>query len=361
MHVQPAADTAKGTTWSDRICTVLASLTIAATMSSLLARSSWLAEILANLRVQQMIGLAILIAWSSILRRRRLAIVLAFCAALHLPWFVASSRARALDRLLDTSVQTPDLTVTSANVLIGNEQFEAVEEAILAPQADVLAVLELDSLLQSRLASRLPALYPHRHELPRDEDGFGIGLYSREPLQDLRVVDLGGIFRGLAARIVVRDHSYRIVAVHTMPPIGSGGAALRNEHLQRTAAFVRELEVQEPDCPVVLMGDLNVTPWSPHFRLLEDSSQLRRAARGSRLTPTWHCLPAYPFGLVLDHVLISDSLQCLRTAVGPPMGSDHRTITAELHFRPPASSRSQFTPRPQPPAYAPSVDLPRTE
>lgn len=339
MHDQPAADTTRGTPWNNRICSALAVLTIAATLSSQFARSFWLADILANLRVQQMIGLAILMAWAFVSRRPRLAMLLALCASLHLPWFLASSRARRLDRILETSAQSPGVTVTSANVLIGNEQYDAVETALLAPQADVLAVLELDSLLQSRLAHRLPAVYPHRHELPRDEDGFGIGLYSRDPIQHLRVVDLGGIFRGLAARIVVRDQPYRIVAVHTMPPIGAGGAALRAEHLRRTAEFVRELQAQEPDCPIVLMGDLNVTPWSPHFRLLEDNSQLRRAARGSYLTPTWHCLPTFPFGLALDHVLISDSLQCLRTTVGPSMGSDHRTITAELRFRPTHSSR----------------------
>ncbi len=77
----------------------------------------------------------------------------------------------------------------------------------------------------------------------------------------------------------------------------------------------------EPTLPVILVGDLNLTPWSPHLATFEQASHLRRAVTGWNLTPTWYRFPAFPFGLVLDHALISEHLICNRHQVGSDMGS----------------------------------------
>jgi len=336
MHDPPASDRSArfGVKTTDRPARFsrthawLAGLTLAASIASLFAEYHWLADILANLRVQQLIGLAFLVPWSLLLRRWRWSIALAACVATHLPWFLVD---HAPQPTAGAPTRSASLTVTSANVLIGNPQLDDVEAAILAPQADVVAILELDPLLQTHLAARMQREYPHRHELPREEDGFGIGLYAKVPLEDLRVVPLDDIYHAIAARVEVRGQRYRIIAVHTLPPIGSLASDLRNRHLQLIAEMSRVFQEQEPDCPLILMGDLNVTPWSPHFRTLERAAGVRRASQGAFLTPTWHALPGFPFGLALDHVLVSDALRCSRLTVGPSMGSDHRTVTAELH------------------------------
>ena len=69
---------------------------------------------------------------------------------------------------------------------------------------------------------------------------------------------------------------------------------------------------------MIVMGDLNLTPWSPLFSDFETSTELTRAGRGYGLTLIWYArVETFAMGLVLDHCLISDDLRCvsLRPAV----------------------------------------------
>lgn len=82
---------------------------------------------------------------------------------------------------------------------------------------------------------------------------------------------------------------------------------------------------------MIVLGDLNLTPWSPLFSDLEASTELTRAGRGYGLTPTWYAkVGTFAMGLVLDHCLISDELQCVSHRVGADTGSDHRAVIVGL-------------------------------
>ena len=56
----------------------------------------------------------------------------------------------------------------------------------------------------------------------------------------------------------------------------------RNEQLLKLAEFAR----QTPH-PLLLLGDLNLTPWSPYFERLLAGSGLRDSRDGRGLFPTW--------------------------------------------------------------------------
>ena len=69
-----------------------------------------------------------------------------------------------------------------------------------------------------------------------------------------------------------------------------------------------------------------MTPWSPWLGDFEAQSGLKLATGGNEIIPTWYVKPIFPLGLVLDHVLISDNLRCIRREIGPDVGSDHRAV-----------------------------------
>ena len=82
---------------------------------------------------------------------------------------------------------------------------------------------------------------------------------------------------------------------------------------------------------MIVLGDLNLTPWSPLFSDLEASTELTRARHGYGLAPTWYAkVGTFTMGLVLDHCLISDELECVSHRVGADIGSDHRAVIVGL-------------------------------
>jgi endonuclease/exonuclease/phosphatase (EEP) superfamily protein YafD len=97
----------------------------------------------------------------------------------------------------------------------------------------------------------------------------------------------------------------------------------RNEQYVKAAALAAA-----SDIPVVILGDLNGTPFSPWFgRLLRDGG-LKDTGKGFGLPATWR---GNGIGLPIDHILVSRSWRVLDRQVHPDrMGSDHHPVIAEL-------------------------------
>ncbi|MGB2680209.1 MAG: endonuclease/exonuclease/phosphatase family protein, partial [Candidatus Competibacter sp.] len=117
-----------------------------------------------------------------------------------------------------------------------------------------------------------------------------------------------------------------VVGTHPLPPMNAGLARRRNEQLASLAEFAR----QTPD-PLVMLGDLNITPWSPYFERLLADSGLRDGRGGHGLLPTW------PVGwpmlwIPIDHVLVSDDVQIRRWQTGAVIGSDHYPVIVDFQL-----------------------------
>ncbi|MCG8652771.1 MAG: endonuclease/exonuclease/phosphatase family protein [Pirellulales bacterium] len=295
-----------------------------ATALTLLARSHWLADLCANLRVQQCLALAAALAVCLVARQWRWAVAVSFCLAIHVPWFLPAAPVET-----QVDAESEPLTITFANVLTRNQQHEDIVADVLRSDPDMFVILELSHSLAKTLDAHVKDSHSHSVVRPMDRSNFGIGLYSRLPLEEYEVFTLNTKIESIAAKIRVNGKVHWIFATHPLPPIGRIRYRVRNEHLQQLAAKIRET-VNDPSVPTILVGDLNLTPWSPHFDSFQETSGLRRATTGFDVTPTWYRFPAFPFGLVLDHALISEEVICQAHDVGPASGSDHRSVTVTL-------------------------------
>jgi endonuclease/exonuclease/phosphatase (EEP) superfamily protein YafD len=99
----------------------------------------------------------------------------------------------------------------------------------------------------------------------------------------------------------------------------------QDEQLDRAA----RLAAQAPAGGVVLLGDLNLTPWSPRFRDLLDDAGLRDASMQLPFEPTWRA-PLPFLGLAIDHVLTSPGLAVTCSRIGADVGSDHLPVIADI-------------------------------
>jgi endonuclease/exonuclease/phosphatase family metal-dependent hydrolase len=90
---------------------------------------------------------------------------------------------------------------------------------------------------------------------------------------------------------------------------------------------------------VVVLGDLNVTQFSPRWDELLEDGKLSDTRRGRGLMGSWRVqipklgwkppLPRRP----LDHVLLGDDLVVVDRRLGPDLGSDHLPVVADVGWR----------------------------
>ena len=291
---------------------------------STLARHWWIADLCANLRVQWVIALSVVLCFSVFTAYHRLTVVILVALVVQVPWFRGSVSANRVQGA------SPEIVIMTANVYSPNRQHNEIVQQFLDSDADVIVVVELSTQLTRRLNGELSERYPHSVCMPQDAGNFGIGVYSKHAIQDESVVSFGNLsIPSVVLSTSVGGQPLRLVATHTFPPIGPGGFRHRNDHLNELAQQVGRWRREDEQVPVVVAGDLNLTPWSPIFHDFCEQADLVSES-GDVWHPTWYAFPLFPFGLVLDHVLFTSDLQCCRRQVGSGAGSDHRFVTVVL-------------------------------
>jgi endonuclease/exonuclease/phosphatase (EEP) superfamily protein YafD len=171
----------------------------------------------------------------------------------------------------------------------------------------------------------LNATYPHRLGKSR-RDGWGIAFYSKLPVAQLEVRELGmsGLPTVFAQLGGADGRLFYLMGTHPRAPVSYKHVVSRNDQLAELGKFAASLKG-----PLVLLGDLNATSWSPYFRDLLATSGLQDSRRGFGIQPTWPSSLG-KFGITIDHVLISPDIAVRRRAVGPDFGSDHRAVIIDL-------------------------------
>ena len=171
------------------------------------------------------------------------------------------------------------------------------------------------------------AAYPYSVSSPR-VDNFGIALFSKLPLIDPVVTSFGpdADVPSVQAKIAWQGKTLTFLGTHPVPPISPQYAQLRNEQLHAVALHSSTLEGS-----ILLMGDLNTTPWSYHFRRLLAVSGLTDCNRGYGLQTTWHAQRPM-LRIPIDHCLHSSDITILDKRVGRDVGSDHFPIIVSFTF-----------------------------
>ena len=228
----------------------------------------------------------------------------------------------------------PKLRLLEVNVHTANRQHEAVEKLVIDRKPDILALLEVNERWLDALAG-LHRYYPHRIERPQN-DNFGIALFSRFPLDDLtlRRLEHDRVYIAVG-RFSFGSTPIALAVAHPVPPAGPTSSALRNEQLRQLSEILQNFRGSE----IILLGDLNTSPWSPVYRRLEHSTGLHNAARGLGLFPTWPTA-IRPLMIPLDHCLLSSGLRAVSLHTGPEVGSDHLPVLVEIALSAPIATNN---------------------
>jgi endonuclease/exonuclease/phosphatase (EEP) superfamily protein YafD len=288
------------------------------TILGFLGRFSWFLDLFSHFRVQYMLGLLALGVVLFIGRRRRTATAFLVLACVNLvpvlPLYLGKPKM--------PDKATPALRAMLLNVNTRLGDANRVRAVVSDADPDILVLEEISSAWMLDLAW-LTNSYPHSLAQTR-EDNFGIGLFSKLPLADAEVVYIGEAeVPSILATVSTAQTNLRVVATHPLPPSGRDYSRWRNEQLERLPDYVRS------HLPVLLLGDLNVTPWNYYFRRLLASTGLRDSAKGRGVQATWPNFNPL-LRIPIDHCLHSEDIGILDRRVGEHVSSDHFPVIVDF-------------------------------
>ncbi len=222
----------------------------AATVLGFLGGFWWLLDLFSHFRAQYAVVLTLAIILSCFTREYRSAFVFAVFLVVNIATIVP---------LYFGSVGDPDaagLQVMLMNVKTDYHNIEQVATAITHYDVEILLLEEVDDHWLRSLQSVLAA-YPYSVSSPRI-DNFGIALFSKLPLIDPVVTSFGPAVDvpSVQAIIAWQGRTLTFLGTHPVPPISAKYAQLRNDQLHAVALHSSTLEGS-----ILLMGDLNTTPW----------------------------------------------------------------------------------------------------
>ena len=137
----------------------------------------------------------------------------------------------------------------------------------------------------------------------------------------------GQPYRGFHLELVVGSDAIDLLAVHLAAPLSARDAERRAEQFKAVASWVNGRS-----SPVVVLGDLNATPWSHEIQDLRSRCGLEDSLVGRGLQPTWpfHNIFTSLFRIPLDHCLHSPQVVVLDRFVGDAAGSNHRPLFVRI-------------------------------
>jgi endonuclease/exonuclease/phosphatase (EEP) superfamily protein YafD len=287
-----------------------------ATIFGFLGNFSWFFDLFSHFRVQYFLGLLVvgILLWVG--RHRKTAGIFLWLAAVNMAVVFPFYFGR---QSIDPKNAPLRAMLLNVNTSLGDAtRVRAVVEA----EAPDLVLEEINARWLTDL-EWLTNTYPHRLVQPR-EDNFGIALYSKFPLQDGRIFTIGEAdVPSIIATVQTEEKKLCIVATHPLPPFGKKYSHLRNEQLEQLPKYLRSPH------PILLLGDLNVTPWSTHFRKLLKQTGLRDSTKGFGYQPSW---PSHAplFLIPLDHCLHSEGIAIFDRRIGKNVSSDHYPLIVDF-------------------------------
>ncbi len=288
-----------------------------ATVFGFLGRLWWVFDLFTHFRVQYM-QLCLIPFFVAMWKRRNkwaIGLVLLVCVnyAFVLPLYVGKPHP----------VHAKTVRAMLMNINAGNGNTEQVLDSIKTFNPDILLLEEVTPKWAHALDA-LNVTYPHRVADPRP-DCFGMMLLSKYPLEHGKVAEVGpaGV-PSITADVYLPQGEVSIIGTHPLPPVGSERSHMRNQQLAELPALVAKQKH-----PVLLIGDLNVTPWSSHFTRLAKDAGLKNSMNGFGHQPSWPS-EVWFMRIPLDHMLYSAGITIHNRMIGRDVGSDHFPVVVDF-------------------------------
>ena len=196
---------------------------------------------------------------------------------------------------------------------------------------DVVGLQNLTNPWRDRI-SKLTDSYPFSASALYKQTGVKEDILSRFPILDASVYRPSGGRTAVHATVIIEGQPVQVFVIDPNKATGQTRWAERNQYLGLVSQWVAS---QAAGQPAMMLGDWNITPWSPFYADVFEQSGLRRGDAGV-LPPATHTLAHLPIpllGLNDDHIAVSRRIPVEGCSPGPDLGSDHLPLVCDIHVR----------------------------
>lgn len=295
------------------------------TIMALFSRQHWFAELFSHFRMYYLLVLALL-ALIFLYTHHRILLTLTLLLVVPNAVSVGPYLAPSIIGKSEAAASGEPVSIVALNLNYRSDNFASALDYLAAKQADVVVVAEYTPAWEWAL-SVLDSEYPHRISASR-VDPWGMAVFSKIPFSSAELLDLD-IDGTVHARVVLDldGSALEVFAAHLMVPVTRDSAEMRNRQLETLARIMSASEY-----PRILVGDLNITPFSPFFDEFLDDAGLVDARRPFGIHITWPT-NAWPVWIPIDHCLADERVPVQSVSTGREFGSDHFPL--EVMFRKP--------------------------
>lgn len=237
--------------------------------------------------------------------------------------FLALVAPLAFPARLPAADGSGSLTVLHANLLYSNPDIDRAIDAIVAVDADIIAVSELTPGFVAAIdASPIGHSHPYRLVRPGGA-AVGLGIWSRVPIEDGE--PLPDSVMTLPADVHLAGRTLHLLLAHPLPPLF---------HAARWRAemdAMRSLPHGRLDDTVVV-ADLNVSYYHPALRRFLADTGLRdvHVAEGRGFSFSWPTDELVPPFVRLDHALVGNRVTATAIDDVDIPGADHRAFVVTV-------------------------------
>ncbi|NVJ48461.1 MAG: endonuclease/exonuclease/phosphatase family protein [Cytophagia bacterium] len=209
------------------------------------------------------------------------------------------------------------LKVLQFNVLSVNDKYEETINSVIELEPDFVSFQEVSHQWAEVLVAGLSQEYPFYKVVEHPDQGQGIAVFSKYPLQDVEEVHVTST-ANITGKILVGNEAVNFLALHTKSPTNRSKWNNRNNHLKWAEAYVNEQPGE-----FLVLGDFNTVPWDNRMLNFQSSTELSDSRK--KLTPTYPTWNPFVAQIPIDYILHSkgigcDSLDAVRIT------SDHKAI-----------------------------------
>lgn len=226
----------------------------------------------------------------------------------------------------ETIKKKPELTIALSNVLTSNTNYHGLLDEINKHNPDIIVLQETDDIWLNNIKN-LKENYPYNIEKYRF-DNFGVALYSKIPLTGATIEKWTNL-EVPVIKVSFKFNNQEIIlyGIHTLPPTSIEYLNIRNEMLENIAHLANKFSNRN----LIIVGDLNTTQYSYAFKKYITNSKLIDTQTANKIfRGTWNTRHFGFMRIALDHVLISQNLQCSQFKIGNNIGSDHFPIFVKI-------------------------------
>lgn len=286
-------------------------------------------ELLSHFKMQYLVISFLLFGLILLTRKTTWIIIGLLCVSIILidivPWYIPHAKVGGEN--------TGTTRVFLSNVNTENQSYPKVLSLVREQRPDVAVFIEVNDAWVKQLES-LNDILPYSIA-KANTDNLEIAVFSQSPLENTSLEFFGDSKKGtILGDLTINGQIVSLIATHPRPPVKPEWFKSRNKQMEEISRYIQQLKT-----PVLMVGDLNITMWSPYYKSFVRQTGMRNARQGFGILPTWpskSSLSPVPatiaplLSIPIDHCLISPEIKVVNIRTGPNVDSDHLPVIADL-------------------------------